>query len=95
MGTKHLSNDQIARSAESIILNGSVNFSTLIKNHLEECMSCSVQVQVKLDSLNTKYRDRINDNLTHDGKTPLQVGIWVGIAASIVFMIALGVMASH
>jgi len=63
MDNKHLSDDQVARCAESIIIKGSVNFSNEIRNHIEHCMTCSVQVQVKIDQLKVDYKKLIYKNL--------------------------------
>ena len=91
MENKHLSDSQIARSAESLIINESVNFSNSVKKHLDQCMTCSVQVQVKLDSLNAKYKDRISNNLSRNKKAPNQISIWLGVSVSILFMIVIGI----
>lgn len=64
MDNKHLSDDQVVRCAESIIISGSVNFSNEIRNHLEYCMTCSVQVQVKIDILKAEYKKMIYKNLS-------------------------------
>ncbi len=63
MGNKHLSDDTIARCAESLIMTGTVSFSKSVKEHLDYCMTCSVQVQVKIDQLKASYQERIYNNL--------------------------------
>jgi len=63
MGNKHLSDELIARCAESLIMTGSVNFSDKIQEHLDKCMTCSVQVQVKVDEFKANYQKRIYNNL--------------------------------
>ncbi len=92
MDNKHLSDEQIARCAESLIVNDSINFSESIKNHLEDCIGCSVQVQVRLDSLKAIHKDQICYNLSHNKKAHFQYNIWFGVAASIIFMVALGLI---
>jgi len=83
----HLSNEQVKRCAESIILTGSVNFSKQLNDHLESCMTCSVEVQVRVDQLRENYRKRINKRLTNVSFNPGRYGKWIG---SFLFLILLG-----
>ena len=83
----HLNDDQVARCAESIILTGSVNFSKQLSDHLESCMTCSVEVQVKVDQLREKYRKRINKRLANISFNPGRYGKWIG---SFLMLILLG-----
>lgn len=92
MINKHLSDDQVARCAESIILNGTVNFSNSIQTHMEYCMTCSLEVQVKIDSLKTIYKDQICSNLSRSRNANSALNLWLGISASIIFIIALGIV---
>lgn len=92
MINKHLSDDQVARSAESIIINGSVNFSNSIRKHLDYCMTCSLEVQVKVDDLKTVYKDQICSNLSRSRNANSTINLWFGVSLSIIFVITLGIM---
>jgi hypothetical protein len=94
MGNTHLSDEQVTRCAESIIINDFVNFSNEIKNHLNKCKVCALKVQEKTDLLQKKYKNKMYRNLSMVKKSQIHFGLWISVTSSILFIIAIGIALS-
>jgi len=88
---QHLTEEQIAVYAEALATDNSANLPDDVKRHVKECLECSNEIQSVSEILREKYKNSIAEGLNSINKrNKINLTLWLGVAASIAFIAALG-----
>ncbi len=91
MEIKHLSKEEIAICAEALATDRAINLPDDKKRHFRDCDECTQEVLAAMEIIRDKLKKEIAADLLVKKNTSKNKYVWIGIAATIFLLLALGI----